>query len=92
MEKTIAYRRKTALQRQRELIDAGIACLGDGGMNGFTIDRICRAARVSRGLVNHHFKTKEDLLLRIYAEMTAHLLEVPELEGADSPARSRPSR
>ena len=87
MDKPAAYRRKSAEQRQRELIEAGIACLGDGGMSGFTIDRICRAARVSRGLVNHHFRTKEDLLLRIYAEMTAHLVEAPPLQGPEAQLR-----
>ena len=73
--KTAAYRRKTVDQRRRELIDAGIACLGEGGMSAFTIDRICRKAGVSRGLINHHFRTKEDLLVQIYDSMTAHLVE-----------------
>lgn len=72
--KNIAYRRKSVTERRRELIDAGIACLGEGGMSGFTIDRICRQAGVSRGLINHHFKSKDDLLLNIYAGMTEHLL------------------
>ncbi len=74
-QREVAYRRKTADQRKQDLIDAGIACLGQGGISAFTIDRICRQARVSRGLVNHHFKSKEELLVRIYAEMTAHLVE-----------------
>ena len=69
-----AYRRKSVAERRRELIDAGIACLGEGGMSGFTIDRIRRRAGVSRGLINHHFRSKDDLLLQIYAQMTAHLL------------------
>lgn len=73
--KTVRYRRKSAAARRRELIEAGIACLGRGGMAGFTIDEICRQAGVSRGLVNHHFDSKEDLLLRIYADMTQHLVD-----------------
>ena len=71
--KNIAYRRKSVAERRRELIDAGIACLGESGMSGFTIDRICRHAGVSRGLINHHFNSKDDLLLNIYAQMTEHL-------------------
>ena len=74
-QKQIAYRRKTAAQRKQELIDAGIACLGKGGMSAFTIDQICTEAGVSRGLINHHFKTKEDLLVQIYADLTQHLVE-----------------
>jgi len=72
--KTTAYRRKSAQQRRQELIEAGIVCLGKGGMSGFTIDQICRQAGVSRGLINHHFKTKEELLICIYADMTNHLV------------------
>jgi AcrR family transcriptional regulator len=72
--KQAAYRRKSAVERRRELIEAGIACLGEGGMTGFTIERICRQAGVSRGLINHHFNSKDELLLEIYAEMTRYLL------------------
>ncbi|MEM7564934.1 MAG: TetR family transcriptional regulator, partial [Pseudomonadota bacterium] len=71
----VAYKRKTPETRQKELIDAGIDCLGRGGMSGFTIDQICKSAGVSRGLVNHHFKSKDDFLVRIYAVMTDHLID-----------------
>lgn len=43
-------------------------------MAAFTIDKICKQARISRGLVNHHFKTKDELLSCIYADMTDHLV------------------
>ena len=74
MMKKSAFERKSSPQRRQELIDAGILCLGKGGMSAFTIDRICKQARVSRGLINHHFDTKEDLLLCIYAQMTDYLV------------------
>jgi TetR/AcrR family transcriptional regulator, transcriptional repressor of bet genes len=70
-----AFKRKSADDRRRELIAAGIACLGKGGMGAFTIDQICKQAGISRGLVNHHFKTKDELLSCIYADMTAHLIQ-----------------
>ena len=76
--KNPAYRRKSVDQRRRELVAAGIACLGDGGMSGFTIERIRRQAGVSRGLINHHFKSKDELLLSIYDAMTAHMLAEDE--------------
>jgi AcrR family transcriptional regulator len=69
-----AYRRKTASERRVELIAAGIVCLGRGGMAGFTIDQICKQAGISRGLINHHFNTKDELLTAIYAYMTDHLI------------------
>ena len=85
--KSIAYRRKTATERRRELIEAGIACLGRSGISGFTIDQICREAGVSRGLINHHFKTKEELLVQTYAIMTEHLLF--EADAVDAESRLR---
>lgn len=80
--KPVAYQRKTSQQRRYDLIDAGIHCLGQGGISAFTIDKICKQAKVSRGLINHHFKTKEELLLCIYASMTDYLVRIEE---ADSP-------
>ena len=70
-----AFSRKSASDRRQELIAAGIACLGKGGMSAFTIDQICKQADVSRGLINHHFRTKDDLLTCIYADMTDHLIQ-----------------
>ena len=74
-KKKSTFSRKSASDRRQELIAAGIACLGKGGMSAFTIDQICKQAGVSRGLINHHFKSKDDLLDCIYADMTDHLLQ-----------------
>lgn len=49
------------------LVEAGLACLADGGVSGFTIDRICAAAGgASRGLITHHFGSKQGLLRACY--------------------------
>lgn len=73
--KAITFERKTSEQRRQDLIDAGIRCLGEGGMSSFTVDKICTQARVSRGLINHHFKSKNELLLCIYDSMTHYLVD-----------------
>jgi len=73
VEKQIV-RRKSAAARREQLIAAGIACLGKGGMSAFTIDQICKQAGISRGLINHHFNTKDELLTCIYTVMTDHLV------------------
>ena len=70
-----AFSRKSASDRRKQLIAAGIECLGRGGMSAFTIDQICKQADVSRGLVNHHFDGKDGLLTCIYADMTEHLVK-----------------
>ena len=82
MIKSVAFERKSSAQRRQELIEAGITCLGQGGMSAFTIDQICKQARVSRGLINHHFTSKDDLLLCIYAQMTDYLVRDVSHESA----------
>lgn len=65
--------RKDAAVRRDELIEAAIACLSEGGLSAFTVERICGQAGVSRGLINHHFDGKDGLLVAVYERMTAHL-------------------
>ncbi|MFQ5564966.1 MAG: TetR family transcriptional regulator C-terminal domain-containing protein [Paracoccaceae bacterium] len=60
------YRRKQPDVRRGMLIEAAKACLASDGIQGFTIDRICRRAGVSRGLINHYFDSKDDLLVAVY--------------------------
>ena len=52
--------------RRRLLVEAGIRCLARGGIAAFTVDRIRKEAGVSRGLLNHYFARKDDLLVEIY--------------------------
>lgn len=58
------------------LIEAGMKCLSKGGITAFTIDNICREAGASRGLVTHHFGSKDGLLAAIYTTMYDQLSQV----------------
>jgi AcrR family transcriptional regulator len=80
---TPKYRRYSAQDRREMLIEAGLACLADGGITGFTIDRICAAAGgASRGLVTHHFGSKQGLLRACYTTAYDRML------GAAAPGRA----
>ncbi|MFZ1468799.1 MAG: TetR family transcriptional regulator C-terminal domain-containing protein [Paracoccaceae bacterium] len=79
------YRRYSSAERGAMLIDAGLACLARGGILGFTIDNICREAGVSRGLITHHFKSKDGLLAAIYAEMYSRSLAVFATDSGHAP-------
>jgi TetR/AcrR family transcriptional repressor of bet genes len=48
------------------LIDAAARCIAEGGIAAFTVDNIRTKANVSRGLLNHYFPSKDDLLIEIY--------------------------
>lgn len=72
-------------QRRAALIAAGLACLARGGILEFTIDNVCREAGVSRGLITHHFQSKDGLLVAIYRSMYDKLhqgVEAPQPPGA----------
>jgi TetR/AcrR family transcriptional repressor of bet genes len=73
--RTPRFARKPVAARRAELIDAAIACLAEGGLQAFTIDNLCRRAGVSRGLVNHHFAGKAELMVRAYERMLAEQAE-----------------
>ena len=52
--------------RRRLLIDAAMRSIAKYGYAGTTIDTICGEAQVSRGLINHHFGSKEELIRQSY--------------------------
>ncbi len=85
------YVRERPEVRRQQLIDAAIRCLGTGGISAFTIDRICRAAGVSRGLINHYFASKDDLLIAVYKSslyetVTGHIAQTGGVDDSSAPA------
>lgn len=73
-------------ERRARLIEASIACLARGGIQGFTVDNICREAGTSRGLITHHFGSKNALLAAIYSSFYDKVLE--KLARADAVPQS----
>lgn len=57
--------------RRQQLIDATVKCIAHKGMGGTTLGDVAGEARLSQGIVNLHFESKENLLnetLRYLAE------------------------
>ncbi|MDQ2067623.1 TetR family transcriptional regulator C-terminal domain-containing protein [Xinfangfangia sp. CPCC 101601] len=63
------YRRYSSETRAAMLIEAGLSCLAKWGIAGFNFDRICAEANVSRGLLTHHFGSKDAFLAACYSAM-----------------------
>ena len=55
--------------RRKSIIQAAMRSIAKYGYPGTTIGRICAEAQVSRGLINHHFGTKEELIRQSYQEL-----------------------
>ncbi len=64
MAATAKTARRTASKerRRQQLIDATMKCIARKGMGGTTLADVARAAGLSQGIVNLHFKSKENLL------------------------------
>ena len=52
--------------RKTQICAAVIRCIADTGFQNLTIDAVARAAGVSKGVVNHYFHGKRDLLVRSF--------------------------
>lgn len=78
------YRRYPSETRAAMLVEAGLACLARGGIPAFTLDNICRESGASRGLVAHHFGSKEGLLAACYQAMYDRVMGA--LRPAEGPA------
>lgn len=65
---------RSARTRER-LLEATVACLVDHGYAGTTMQRVQRAAGVSRGALIHHFATMDDLLVGAIHHVARRQLE-----------------
>ena len=65
--------RETPAVRQQSIIDAAMRCIARYSYSDTTIDRICAEAKVSRGLINHHFQSKDELMAQTYKRLASDL-------------------
>lgn len=63
------FTRLSSEDRRARLMDVALAGLAKCGIQEFTVDKICAAAGVSRGLILHHFGSMGGLLAAVYARL-----------------------
>ena len=68
------FERKLPDARRQALIVATIECLKRYGHEGLSIRRISAQAKVSTGLINHHFPTKDALVAEAYRYFNSELV------------------
>jgi len=82
------FERQLPQERRRALIEAAIECLKRHGHEGLSIRRISAQAKVSVGLINHHFPGKDGLIAAAYRHFNSDLvggLRSAVARAADSP-------
>jgi TetR/AcrR family transcriptional repressor of bet genes len=55
--------------RRKSLIEGALRTLAEHGVAGTTVSRICTAAGSSRGLLNHYFDSKDDVMVAALQHM-----------------------
>jgi len=69
---------------QAAILKAARNLFGDGGFQATTMDDIASAARVAKGAVYHHFKTKEDVFEAVFEEVSRDLVaEIAKVSRAE---------
>lgn len=74
MTSTITASRRTQEERrthsEQALIDAAAQLISEGGSAAITLAKVGERAGFSRGLANHHFGTKANLMARVIHDVT----------------------
>jgi AcrR family transcriptional regulator len=89
LELAVRSERGTREGRRRDLVGAAITVIARNGLGGTTLARVAAEAGLTAGIVNHHFDTKDALLietLRTLSEEFAQGLEAGLAAAGDDPA------
>jgi AcrR family transcriptional regulator len=81
-----APRQDRSRATRRRLLETAVRCLAQHGWEVSTVAFIAAEAGISRGAVQHHFRTREALIIaaleHVFAERGALLDALPEPEGS----------
>ncbi|KZN67258.1 TetR/AcrR family transcriptional regulator [Pseudoalteromonas luteoviolacea] len=66
------------MDKRKNIIDVATRLFAEHGFEKTPISLICEEAEVSKGLIFHHFKNKNDLLREVFAHITSIIEEVDQ--------------
>ena len=70
-------REEKNLQTRRRIMDSALNEFSKQGYGASSINTICSAQGISKGIIYHYFKTKDDLFLACVEECFCLLTEYP---------------
>lgn len=79
------------MDKKEQIIEVATRLFSERGFENTPISVVCETASVSKGLIFHHFKSKDGLLRAIFAKTTRLIVEInsPEQEAQKQPAKTR---
>lgn len=66
--RTVGSKNLATPGRRRAILDAALAVFVERGVDGATLDAICARLGLTKGSVYHHFRSKEEIAVTLYAE------------------------
>src|SRR5690349_24027133 len=90
MAKGLAPKQDRSRATRLRLLETAIRCLAEHGWEASTVGFIAAEAGISRGAVQHHFRTREALILAALEHMFAERAAL--LDAVADPADSGPDR
>jgi len=62
-------------RKEKAICDRALAMIVKHGFDGFSMQKLARAARVSPATIYIYFQDREDLILKLYAEVSGRMFE-----------------
>ncbi len=64
------------MNKREHIVEVASRLFSERGFENTPISLVCETAKVSKGLVFHHFKSKNDLLREIFSQTTQLIVEI----------------
>jgi len=71
--------------KRSTVIEVATALFAEHGFEKTSVAKICEVSNVSKGLVYHHFKSKDEILEEIFTSTTQKMLALSKSTTGDSP-------
>ncbi|MEO9483024.1 MAG: TetR/AcrR family transcriptional regulator [Ekhidna sp.] len=73
------------MNKKQQVINAATTLFSEKGFEKTSMSEICSAANVSKGLVYHHFQSKNEILEKIFSDTTEQMKNISSASGDGSP-------
>jgi AcrR family transcriptional regulator len=77
------------MDKRTELIEIATQLFSERGFENTPLSVVCEAANVSKGLISHHFKSKDGLLREIFQRTTEMIVEMNKIDEVKLTAKER---
>lgn len=71
------------MNKRNKLIEIATKLFSEKGFENTSLSEICETAKVSKGLISHHFKSKNGLLKEIFKKTTDQIVEMNTADAED---------